>query len=53
MDVDLLFQDALKKTNIECQQMIAQREEGLMELTKAVMSIKVSTDCSHITTTAF
>ncbi|XP_026790393.3 tripartite motif-containing protein 16 [Pangasianodon hypophthalmus] len=33
-------QDALEKTKIACQHMIAQREEGLMELTKAVTSIK-------------
>lgn len=45
MNVDGIFQDALEKTKIECQQMIAQREEGLMELTKAVTSIKVSIDC--------
>lgn len=29
---------------MECEEMIAQREESLTELTKAVMSIKVSTD---------
>ncbi|KAF4086261.1 hypothetical protein AMELA_G00104850 [Ameiurus melas] len=33
-------QVALEKTKIECQQMIVQREEGLMELSKAVTSIK-------------
>lgn len=49
MNVDGIFQDALEKTKIECQQMIAQREEGLMELTKAVTSIKVSIDCSQTT----
>ncbi|XP_046718523.1 tripartite motif-containing protein 16-like [Silurus meridionalis] len=31
---------ALKQTMIECQEMIAQREEGLMQLTKAMTSIK-------------
>ncbi|KAM9468439.1 E3 ubiquitin/ISG15 ligase TRIM25-like [Clarias gariepinus] len=33
-------QGALETTKMECQQMIAQREEGLMKLTKAVTSIK-------------
>ncbi|KAI5628729.1 tripartite motif-containing protein 16-like, partial [Silurus asotus] len=33
-------QGALKQTMIECQEMIAQREEGLLQLTKAMTSIK-------------